>query len=46
MPGAAKLRLASRVRLFESLLAALWAFRNIVYLLFYFLFLLQRVEIL
>jgi len=34
--GVAKLRLASRMRHFEHLHAALWAFRIIIYLFFYF----------
>ena len=36
--GVAKLRLASRMRLFEPLHAALWAFRKIIYLFFMFCF--------
>ena len=41
----AKLRLASRMRLFEPLHATRSAFRKL-YICFHFLFLLQRVEIL
>jgi len=36
--GAAKLRLASRMRLFELFLATLWAFRKVAYLFFIFYF--------